>query len=173
MKKRHDYPALLRYMGMLEDGYTIEYIHKKYGIGKERLKNLRYHYQKVGSSALCRKKHIRVAGALRQQIVSEVRENKLTLFESSLQFGVCTDQLRKWLKTAKEEGMQALLITKKRGWPKGMGRPKKQEPQTELEKLREENEVLRIENALLKKVKALVEERDARLRAIGRGQSEN
>jgi cell division protein FtsB len=43
----------------------------------------------------------------------------------------------------------------------------------ELEKLRKRNEYLEAENALLKKVKALVEEREARLRAIGRGPSKN
>ena len=48
-----------------------------------------------------------------------------------------------------------------------------QKPETELERLRRENQELKTELALLKKVKALVEEREARLRAIGRGQSEN
>ena len=43
----------------------------------------------------------------------------------------------------------------------------------ELEMLRKRNEYLEAENALLKKVKALVEEREARLRAIGRGPSKN
>ena len=38
----------------------------------------------------------------------------------------------------------------------------------ELEILRKRNEYLEAENALLKKVKALVEEREARLREIGR-----
>ena len=79
-----------------------------------------------------------------------------------------------WLKTAREQGVDALLTTKKRGRPPGMGRPKKvQKPETELERLRREVQELKTENALLKKVKALVEEREARLRAIGRGQSEN
>ena len=44
---------------------------------------------------------------------------------------------------------------------------------TELELLRYENERLRAEVALLKKVRALVEEREARLRATGRKPSKN
>ena len=44
---------------------------------------------------------------------------------------------------------------------------------TELERLREEVEDLRTENALLKKVKALVEEREARWREIGQKPSKN
>ena len=42
----------------------------------------------------------------------------------------------------------------------GMGRTKKKEPVTELEKLQRENELLRAENAYLKKLKALVTERE-------------
>jgi len=49
-----------------------------------------------------------------------------------------------------------------------MARPRKREPQTELERLQYENLRLRAENALLKKVKALMEEEESRLRAIGR-----
>ena len=46
-----------------------------------------------------------------------------------------------------------------------MGRPKKvQKPEMGLVRLRRENQELKTENALLKKVKALVEEREARLR---------
>ena len=56
-----------------------------------------------------------------------------------------------------------------------MGRPKKKtvEQMTELEKLQKENQELKTEIALLKKVRALVEERNARLREIGRGSSKN
>ena len=43
----------------------------------------------------------------------------------------------------------------------------------ELEMLRKRNEYLEAENALLKKVKALVEEREARLRAIGQKPSKD
>jgi hypothetical protein len=43
----------------------------------------------------------------------------------------------------------------------------------ELEMLRKRNEYLEAENALLKKVKALVEEREARLREIGQKPSKD
>ena len=54
-----------------------------------------------------------------------------------------------------------------------MARPKKREPQTELETLQAENLRLRAENALLKKVKALVEEQEARARLNGQKPSTN
>jgi predicted nuclease with TOPRIM domain len=54
-----------------------------------------------------------------------------------------------------------------------MGRTKKKEPQTEIEKLRERLEYLEAENALLKKVRALVEAREARLKGTGQEPSTN
>jgi cell division protein FtsB len=54
-----------------------------------------------------------------------------------------------------------------------MGRPKKREPQTDIEKLQAENLSLRAENALLKKVKALVEEQKVRARLNGQKPSTN
>ena len=55
-----------------------------------------------------------------------------------------------------------------------MGRPRKNsKPLTELESLRRENQELKTEIALLKKVRALVEERNARLRGIGQRPSKD
>ena len=175
MRKKHDYEALLKYMRMLEGGFSIDYIHNKFGISAERLKCLWLQYQKQGTSALHRKKNIRADGVLKQQIVLDIEKNHLTLVQASLKYGVSATRLSVWLRIAKGQGFDALLITKKRGRPPGMGRPRKKKPEemTELERLREENEYLRTENALLKKVKALVEEREARLREIGQKPSKN
>ena len=175
MRKTHDYEALLKYMRMLEDGFPIDYIHNKFGIGAERLKCLWLQYQKQGISALHRKSYTQPGGELKQQIVSDIEKNHLTLVQASLKYGVSATRLSVWLKIARGQGLDALLITKKRGRPPGMGRPRKKKPEemTELELLRVRVRQLEIENALLKKVKALVEERKARLRAIGQGQSKN
>jgi transposase len=71
-------------------------------------------------------------------------------------------------------GYEALRVIKSQGTSrKGMGRPKKKEPQTELERLRYENEYLRAEVALLKKVRALMEEKEKRLHEIGRKPSKH
>ena len=175
MRKKHDYGVLLKYMRMLEDGYSLDYIHNKFGISAERLKCLWLQYQKQGISALHRKSYTQPGGELKQQIVSDIEKNHLTLVQASLKYGVSATRLSVWLKIARGQGLDALLITKKRGRPPGMGRPRKKKPEemTELERWREENEYLRTENALLKKVKALVEEREARLREIGQKPSKN
>ena len=175
MRKKHDYGALLKYMRMLEDGYSIDHIHKKFGIDHNQLKCLWLLYQEQGISVLHRKSYTQTDGKLKQQIVRDIERNRLPLAQASVQYGVSAARLSVWLKIFREQGIDALLITKKRGRPPGMGRPRKKKPEemTELERLREENEYLRTENALLKKVKALVEEREARLREIGQKPSKN
>ena len=175
MRKKHDYGALLKYMRLLEEGYSFNYIHEEYGINKERLEYLWDLYKKQGISVLRRKSYTQTSGEIKQRIVSDIEKNHLTLVQASLKYDVSVGRLGIWLKIAREQGYDALLITKKRGRPPIMGRPRKKKPEemTELERLREENEYLRTENALLKKVKALVEEREARLREIGQKPSKN
>ena len=174
MRKKHDYSALLKYMHMLEDGYSINYIYTKYGINHERLKKLWLLYQKEGVKVLHRQQYTRSNATFRYKVVLDIENNGISLVQASIKYGVSTCRLSVWLKTYRTGGIEALSTTKKRGRPPGMGRPKKvQKPETELERLQRENRELKIENALLKKVKALVEEREARLRAIGRGQSKN
>ena len=175
MRKKHEHEALLKYMRMLEEGCSVRSISKKFGINEQRLKYLWTLYQEQGESVLHRKQNIKASGKLKQQIVSDVEKKHLTLLQASLKYNVSAKRLSVWLKIAREKGLDALLITKKRGRPAVMGRPRKKkiEEMTELERLREEVENLRMENALLKKVKALVEEREARWREIGQKPSRN
>ena len=159
---------------MLEEGYSINYIHTRYGIGHSRLEKLWILYQKEGAKVLRRQDYTRSNATFRHKVVLDIENNGVSLVQASIKYGVSASRLGVWLSTYRAGGIEALSITKKRGRPPGMGRPKKvQKPETELERLQRENRELKIELALLKKVKALVEEREARLRAIGRGQSEN
>ena len=175
MHKKHDYGALLKYMRMLEEGVSYLHIRKEYGISYERLSRLWLLYQQHGTSALRSKHYTQTSGELKQQIVMDIEKNHLTLVQASLKYDVSAVQLGVWLRIVREQGIDALLITKKRGRPPGMGRPRKKKPEemTELERLRRENHLLKLELEIRKKAQALVEERKARLRAIGRGQSEN
>ena len=110
------------------------------------------------------------------KIVREYQESELTLYQLSVKHNVSSSQLGNWVRSAEKKGFEALL-PQKQGRPKtGMVRMKrlpKEECEKENERLRKENERLRLENLLLKKVKALVEEREARNRAIGRKPSKN
>lgn len=173
-RKKHDYSALLKYMRLLDDGYSFKYIHRNYGICNNRLKVLREKYLKEGHSGLQKQKNVKADYALKKKIVLDIEKNHLTLHAASLKYGACTDRIRVWQKMYREKGLIALKQIKKRGRPPGMGRPRKNsKPLSELERLQKENQELKTEIALLKKVRALVEERNARLREIGRGPSKN
>ena len=154
MKKRHTLEDRLHYMKMLEEGHSIDHIHKHYGINKTLLKVLWEKYQQLGSLALMKKKNVKADGSLKEKIVRDIEENGLTLAAASIKYDVSYSSLSVWLKLYREQGIKALYEMKPRGRaPKEMGRPRKKKPEemTELERLRYENERLRAENALLKK----------------------
>ena len=175
--RKHGYAERLKYMHMLENGFSMAYIEQKFGFDHKLLGYLWARYQSEGPSALQKKKNVRADYAFKLQVVSDIEENHLTLVDASLKYNVSAGRLIIWLRTKRKYGCDALAITRPRGRPpkNDMGRPRKKKPEemTELERLRYENECLRAENALLKKVKALVEEREARLREIGRKPSKN
>ena len=175
--KKHGYAERLKYMHMLENGCSKNYIHTHYGIDDALLGHLWTRYQSEGPSGLVKKHNVRADYAFKLQVVRDIEENHLTLVEASLKYNVSSSQIRVWQKIARTQGYDALAITGPRGRPpkNDMGRPRKKKPEemTELERLRYENECLRAENALLKKVKALVEAREARLKEIGRKPSKN
>ena len=175
--KKHGYAERLKYMHMLENGYSREHIHRHYGISSELLGYLWSRYKSEGSNGLLKKQNVRADYKFKLQVIRDIEENHLPLVDASLKYNVSNTQLYQWRKIAKTQGYDALAITRPRGRPSknDMGRPRKKKPEemTELERLRYENECLRAENALLKKVKALVEEREARLREIGRKPSKN
>ena len=176
-RKKHGYAERLKYMHMLENGLSINYIHVHYGIGEQLLSSLWVRYKSEGPSGLIKKKNVKADYAFKVQVLRDIEENHLTLVEASLKYNVCSSRISAWKRIARVQGYDALSIIKPRGRPpkNDMGRPRKKKPEemTELERLRYENECLRAENALLKKVKALVEAREARLREIGQKPSKN
>ena len=173
-RKKHEYADLLKYMRLLMKGKSFSYIHDEYGINGEQLKVLWDKYQRFGSAGLRKTEYIKADFALKKKIVLDIAENHLSLHAASLKYGACPQRISAWLKLYREKGWAALESIKRRGRPPGMGRPKKDsKPLTELERLRKEVQELKTENALLKKVRALVEERNARLREIGHGPSKN
>ena len=176
-RKKHGYAERLKYMHMLEDGYSIKYIHDHFGICHDLLAQLWMSYQSEGPSALIKKQYIKADYSLKLQVVRDIEENHLTLAEASLKYNVCSTQIFKWRNIARTHGYDALAIIRPCGRPpkNDMGRPRKKKPEemTELELLQLRVKELEAENALLKKVKALVEEREARLREIGRKPSKN
>ena len=173
---KHDFAARLRYMAMLEEGYSIRAVARLTGMSHHDLDALWLRYQRDGPSGLIIRPHIRCDGAFREKVIKDIENNCLTLAEAAVKYDVSPGRLGAWLKMVKEKGYKALYEIKNVGHPKNdMGRPTKKELEgmTELERLKYENERLRTENALLKKVKALVEEKEVRLHKIGQKPSKN
>ena len=174
--KKHSINDRIKYVKMIEAGYSIGYICHHYGFDHHLLSALWLKYQKEGLLGLQQKRNIHADGTYRENVLRDIEDNCLPLFEAAVKYDVSVSQIKGWRRKVREKGYTALYEEKPRGRPrKEMGRPKKKKPEemTELELLRYENERLRAENALLKKVKALVEEREARLREIGRKPSKN
>ncbi len=173
-QKKHGYAERLKYVRLIEDGMSFDAIHRKYGINFTLLRVLWAKYQEYGVSGLQKSKNIKADYALKKKIVLDIENNHLTLHAASLKYGASSQRISVWLQQYRKGGLAALYSMKKRGRPPGMDRQKKNsKPLTELERLRKEVQELKTENALLKKVRALVEERNARLREIGRGPSKN
>ena len=106
------------------------------------------------------------------KIVTEILENRLSLHQASIQYSVSICTVKRWMKAYEQHGETGLRRKNAAG---KMAKKKvyTAEQLDELEMLRRRNEYLEAENALLKKVKALVEEREARLRATGRKPSKD
>ena len=91
------------------------------------------------------------------------------LYVVSAKYHVSRSTLHCWVSIVRRKGYDALKEVKygrKYGKTHAikhtpMGRPKKKEPITELEKLQRENELLRAENAYLKKLRALMTEKES------------
>ena len=173
-RKKHSDADRLRYMHMIEDGISINSIHLQYGIGARLLTTLWSKYQKGGSSSIQKGNYFKADPSLKKKIVLDIEHNHITLCAASLKYGPSASIIEAWLRIYRKKGLEGLAIVKQRGRPPGMGRPKKNsKPLSDLERLEKENQELKTEIALLKKVRALVEERESRLREIGRKSSKH
>lgn len=131
-------------------------------------------YNMYGEAGLRKQPNIRPTYSLKLQVVQDYHEHCLSLAKIVVKYGVSISSVKRWSHIAKEQGYEALAITKPRGRSKNMSKQTKpKELLTELEKLQAEVRYLRAENDLLKKVKALVEQREAQNRKIGRKPSKN
>ena len=153
---------------MLEDGYSYSYLGTHYYRDTHSLKVLWHRYQENGVKGLLKKSYFQSTLALKKQIVLDIEENHIPLYAASIKYGPSPTRIKELLRIYRRDGLLGLERIKERGRPSGMGRPRKDsKPLTELERLQKENQELKTEIALLKKVRALVEERKARLRATG------
>ena len=167
--RKYNYPERVAAMQMLADGHSISQVERKTGIDHFLLYRLWEKYNAGGELALLDDKLRRRTYEEKLLIMRELVEKGVSLKTVSIKFDICVRTLKRWREKYIEKGPEGLVSQRD-------SMPKKRRTAAELDELeilRKRNEYLEAENALLKKVKALVEEREARLRAIGRGPSKN
>jgi len=173
MKKNENYPKLVQAMHMLDDGHSINYIQKQLRVDRKTLVLARQRYLSGGELALIQPPHqSRVSLERKLQVVREVEQKRLSLPKVAYRHLLPPETVRRWVKAYQQSGVSG-LARKKASDSMSKKRQRTEAELDELEMLRKRNEYLEAENALLKKVKALVEEREARLREIGRKPSKD
>lgn len=174
MYRHHSLELKLRAVELYAQGYGRDHIGRELGVYPRLVGRWIERHKQLGISGLKKQIKAHPIPAFKECIVREVLEKFLSYESAAIKYGVSETAIHRWVNQVKTHGYVSLSQIKPRGRaPKIMGRPKKQEPQTELEELQERVKRLEAENALLKKVHALVEEKEARLREIGREPSKD
>ena len=170
MKKNENYPKYVQAMHMLDDGKSARSVCRSLHIDPYTLKLVRQKYLKGGELALLHPSYQpHLEPERKKEILQEIEEKSVSLYEASLKYDIPHQTIRRWQIAYEQAGAAGLMR------PRRM-KKKRQRTEAELDELeilRKRNEYLEAENALLKKVKALVEEREARLRAIGQKPSKD
>ncbi len=172
---RRSFEERLNVVSQAKAGKPIRQLSREYGLHENKILEWVRKYDLYGDDGLKKQPNVKASGKYREELARSVIEKGVTLSQIVVQHRVSRTTIEKWVRQARKYGYGVLYIDKPRGRPPKdpMARPKKKEPQTELEKLQAENLRLRAENALLKKVKALVEEQKARARLNGQKPSTN
>ena len=178
MKRKFSLEEKLAFLSLVDQGQSARSVSDRFHLGHHILFEWLAAYKDFGIDGLKPKgkRPRRLSYEEKCKIIREYQESELTLYQLSAQYDIASSVLAHWVRLAEREGFEALA-------PRKLGRPKiggdmtkrlpKEEYEKENERLRKENERLRLENLLLKKVRALVEEREAQNRAIGRKPSKN
>ena len=171
--KESKYPIKVAAVRMLDEGRSFSSVCKELHIGPNSLRLWYEQYKQGGELYLLPKRHTsQLPHEEKLRIVQDIVDNNIPLASASIKYVISHETLRRWLISYKSLGPESL----RRKNESGMSKKKRNytdEELDELEKLRRRNEWLEAENALLKKVRALVEEKEARQRATGQKPSKH
>ena len=172
---KYSYEQRLVIVQRVKQGEAIAHLSKEYHINATQILAWVRMWDRYGRCGLEKQPHSRPTPALKEKVVRLILEKGVPLAHVRIEYRIGKTALQRWVSMVRHLGYESLHHEKKRGRPTNdqMARPKKKEPQTELERLQAENLRLKAENALLKKVKALVEEEEARARLNGQKPSTN
>ena len=173
MYKKHSIEERLLAVQKCLNGHSPRSVGRQMGIHESYVAEWLDCYHQDGLLGLQKHSKKHADYAEKCKIVCEYAEKGVPLHRVSAKYHVSQTTICSWTRVYRKGGYEALRELKPSGRSKSMGRPKKQEPQTELERLRYEVKYLRAENALLKKVRALMEEKEKRLHETGRKPSKH
>lgn len=171
MAQHYPLSTKLKVIGLYRQGYGSTTISNQLRIGESTVLRWINKYNTHGKSSLSKQPNVRATPEFKIKLVREILEKSLSCQRVSLKYGVSISAVDSWMRNVRANGYTSLYLSKPMGRPPKItpgGRPKKQEPQTELEKLKVELERARTEIALLKKVQALVEQKEAQMLKIAK-----
>lgn len=168
MSRHHTLEEKKEIIRLHEGGSSMIELMTRFHVRDHYLYILFGRYRKFGIAGIENYQKTVVSLELKEQIVKEYEADCLPLWQLCVKYDVSHSSVCRWIRQYKSGGYEELYRHNQPGRPSNnMGRQKKKEPQTELEKLQAENLRLRAENALLKKAKALMEEEKVRLKGSG------
>lgn len=92
--KKHNIEDRIKYIKMIEEGYSKDYICNRYGFDHRLLSVLWLRYQKEGPLGLMKKHNIRADGAYREKVLRDIAENCLPLSEAAAKYDVSVSQIK-------------------------------------------------------------------------------
>ncbi len=156
---KHNYSDKIKVVELYKQGYGSTSISKLLHISDTVIETWLRVYRAKGVLGFEKPPKQILSIDLKEQVVRDVLENLLSFPSVALKYGISQSAAYQWVNLVKDKGFSSLKVTQQGCAPKDMGRPKKKQPETELEKLEAELRYLKAENAYLKKVRALVQER--------------
>ena len=166
--KNEKYPIKVAAVRMLASGKSASQVCRELHIGPNSLRLWYQQYSQGGELSLLAKPHAHQKSfEEKAMIIEDIVNNGLSLTAASIKYELAHETLRGWYLSYKSHGLEGLRRKNEATMSKKK-RTYTEDELDELERLRLRNEWLEAENALLKKVRALVEEREARQRGTGR-----
>lgn len=149
MYRHHNFEERLNIISRLVKGESLTRICKENDLDRHVVHQWFLRYKKYGENGLRGTRSFHYSSLEKLKIAEEFIKEGVTLQELCLRYDLSRTTIKSWVRKVRR-GLS--LNNRRRGRPpKDMARPKKKEPQTELERLQAENLRLRAEIALLKK----------------------
>ncbi len=104
MQKKHTYEDRLKYMKLLEAGYSVKHITSHYGISHHLIDVLWEKYQTEGPSGLIKKQYLRSDGSYREVVLRDIENNCLTLSEAAIKYDVSISRILFWKQKVRASG---------------------------------------------------------------------